>query len=231
MTKPTHSVRTISARAANSLPAILLAVVLLACLPIAPAFGDGDPASDVLLVQNAFYPYMPRVPAALESRLNALLAAAKAEHMPLKVAIVGSREDLGAVPAFFGAPQKYAEFLEREIGYNTTQPLLVVMPAGFGLAATGPAASIAHLKVPTNGGPTGLTQAAIAAVQALAQANGHTLKTQPVSAQPGANSTNSRTNSKPSIVLLFGLPVLLLVLVGVPMAIRNRRRSGDARRD
>jgi hypothetical protein len=210
-----------------------LAAILLACLLAAPsAIGDGDPASDVLLVQSAFYPYVPRVPAALENQLNALLGAAKAEHMPLKVAIIGSREDLGAVPTFFGNPQKYAEFLEREIGYNTTQPLLVVMPAGFGLAATGPASSLAHLKVSPHAGPAGLTLAAIAAVRTLVLANGHTLKSQPASANSGnANTTNGRANSKPSIVILFGLPVLLLVLAGIPIAVRNRRRSGDASHD
>jgi hypothetical protein len=229
---PTGSIRAACASPAATLLAILLVAILLACLPIAPAFGDGDPASDVLLVQNAFYPYTPRVPAALESRLNALLAAAKAEHMPLKVAIIGSREDLGAVPTFFGTPQKYAEFLDREISYNTTQPLLVVMPAGFGLTATGPAGSLAHLKVPPHAGPAGLTLAAIAAVRALVLANGHTLKSQPASASSGsANTTNGRANSKPSTVILFGLPVLLLVLAGIPIAVRNRRRSGDASHD
>lgn len=231
-TEPNRSARAALASGRAALLSALLATILLACLLRSPAaIGDADPASDVLLEQNAFYPYTPRVPAALENELNALLDEAKAERMPLKVAIVGSREDLGAIPNFFGAPQKYADFLDREISYNTAQPLLVVMPAGFGLVATGPAASIAHLEVPAHEGSTGLARAAIAAVQALAQANGHTLKTQPAKTRPGADTVGSRANGKPSIVLLFGLPVLLLVLAGVPIAIRSRRASRDSPRD
>jgi hypothetical protein len=200
----------------------LMATSLLGVI-VGAARGDGDPASDVLLAQNAFYPYQPPVPPKLEATLNALLTAAAREHMPLKVAIVGSREDLGAVPTFFGHPQKYAEFLHLEISYNQPQSLLVVMPAGFGLAAAGPASALAHLRIDAHQGTSGLTRTAILAVAALARANGHTLV---LRATPPA--TSGGHGGLPTAVL-FTLPVALLILVGIAIRINSRLRNPSRR--
>jgi len=204
----------------------LMATALLGVI-VGAARGDGDPASDVLLAQNAFYPYQPPVPPKLEATLNALLVAASREHMPLKVAIVGSREDLGAVPTFFGHPQKYAEFLHLEISYNQPQSLLVVMPAGFGLAAAHPASALAHLRIDTHHGTSGLTRTAILAVTALARANGHTLVLRPI---PSATSpaTSAAHGGLPT-ALLFSLPVALLIVAGIAIRMNSRRRDPSRR--
>src|SRR6201988_2540105 len=59
--------------------------VALALLTLAPASAraDGDPASDVLLGENVFYPYeSPSVSASLMRTLNGATAAADKAHFP-----------------------------------------------------------------------------------------------------------------------------------------------------
>ncbi len=79
-----------------ALGAALAAGVLLTP---AGALADGDPASDVLLGQNVFYPYKtPSVPASLMKSLNGATAAAAKAHFPIKVALISGPLDLGVVP-------------------------------------------------------------------------------------------------------------------------------------
>src|SRR4051812_43228004 len=118
--------------------ALVTAVLLALTLPAAPARADGDPASDVLLLQDVFTPYQPEVPKPVVNGLSATLKKARAAGYPLKVAVIASKNDLGSVPQFFGRPQPYATFLEREIAFNKPEPLLTVMPAGYGVAVAGP---------------------------------------------------------------------------------------------
>src|SRR3954465_10533953 len=118
--------------------AFLTAILLAALALPAAARADGDPASDVLLLQDSFLPYAPTVPKPVADGLSATLKQARAAGYPLKVAIVATDRDLGSGPQFFGKPQPYASFLEREIAFNKPEPLLVVMPAGYGTAALGP---------------------------------------------------------------------------------------------
>ena len=110
----------------------MVALSVSALLPAA-VLADGDPASDVLLGENVFYPYSPATSPALQKQLNAETAAAKQAHFPLKVALIGAPVDLGVIPSLFGKPQKYADFLDQEISFQTKQPLLVVMAAGYGV--------------------------------------------------------------------------------------------------
>ena len=106
---------------------------MVALLAPAVARADGDPASDVLLGENVFYPYTPPTSPAIQKQLNAATAAAKRAHFPVKVALIGGPVDLGVIPSLFGKPQKYADFLDQEISFATKQPLLVVMAAGYGV--------------------------------------------------------------------------------------------------
>src|SRR5438105_1386416 len=80
---------------APRLAAILTGILLLAALMPAGAIADGDPASDVLLGENVFYPYSPPVSASLQKSLNATTAAAKRSGFPIKVALIASPVDLG----------------------------------------------------------------------------------------------------------------------------------------
>ncbi len=180
------------------------------------ALADADPASDVLLAQDAFFPYQPAVSHGLENGMNAVLRSAKKAGLPLKVAVIGSREDLGAIPDFFGHPQPYAQFLDKEISYNNRPPLLVVMPAGFGVVAAGPTGALAPIRVDTRHGSDGLVRSGIEAVLALVRARGRVV---PAPATPPGS-----TGGGPPAAVLFAIPVVLLVLIGVVGLHRGRRR-------
>src|ERR1700676_2807445 len=88
------------------------------------AWADGDPASDVLLAQDVFFPFQPHVSPAVEAAAFKTVRTAAAAGVHVKVAIIGSAVELGLVPNLFGHPQVYAQFLDREISFNRPQPLL-----------------------------------------------------------------------------------------------------------
>jgi hypothetical protein len=187
-----------------------LALLAVGLGPVAAARADGDPASDVLLAQSAFYPYQPAVSPKLEGALNGVLHNAARAGLNLKVAIIGSPQDLGADPRFFGYPGQYAHYLDREISFNHIQPLLVVMPAGFATIAAGPPGTLAGLSVDRGHASYGLTVSAIHAVVALVRATGHTIATPAI---PPESSAGGAGNLK--TVLIFAVPALLLILAGI----------------
>jgi hypothetical protein len=197
---------------------IALAAVL-ACTVLAPAaaLADGDPASDVLLVEDVFYPYQPPPGPALEASMKSALHSAAAVGLRLKVAIIGSAEELGLVPRLFGRPQAYANFLDSEISFNSPQPLLVVMPAGFGLANAGSATALRGLSVDATHGHPGLTRSAIRAVVYLARARGSR------AAIPSL-AVGAPAHGGPPALVVFGLPTLLLALGGLFAWRRGRTR-------
>src|SRR5688572_20821432 len=97
--------------------AIASALAVLSVLP-AVARADGDPASDVLLFQDSYLPYRPKVPQNVADGLNETLEKMRAKGYKLKVAVIASQNDLGSIPTFFGRPQEYADHLQREIAFN-----------------------------------------------------------------------------------------------------------------
>ena len=147
------------------------AVVAASCSTVARA--DGDPASDVLLLRNVFLPYeapSPSVAGALEQAANAVYLHGDR----LKVAVIYSRDDLGAIPSLFGQPTQYAQFLGIELGLWYVGPLLVVMPNGVGIYDGGrPTAAeqqaLRSVSVAA-GTPDDLVRSATTAVQRLAVA-------------------------------------------------------------
>jgi len=112
--------------------AALAAVVALVALPAGEARADGDPASDYLLLQNVFLPYQAPSQAAGVA-LQQSVAQVYAHGNRLKVALIDAVADMGAIPSLFGKPDDYARFLGAELGLWYGGPLLVVMPAGFGV--------------------------------------------------------------------------------------------------
>ena len=101
-------------------------------LVAASSRADGDPASDYLLLQNVFLTYQspsPAVSAALEHAASAVYLHGDR----VKVAVIYDTADLGSVPSMFGDPESYAQFLGIELSLWYDGPLLVVMPAGFGI--------------------------------------------------------------------------------------------------
>jgi hypothetical protein len=165
------------ARAAAALGALLAVLVLLGGAGRANA--DGDPASDVLTFQNVFFPYNPPVSPGLQVDLTRLTNQASEQHYPIRVAIIGSKIDLGSVPQLFGKPQQYARFLYQEISFAYQGQLLVVMPQG--VASVGPVSrgivqkALAGITVDQNKGQDGLADAAVTAVKQIAFEAGHPL--------------------------------------------------------
>lgn len=202
-------------RIATAVVVALLAPLLLCAVALA----DADPASDVLLGASVFYPYTPAVSAPVEKALNGEVAAAAAAHFPIKVALIGSPVDLGAIPTLFGKPQQYANFLDQEISFEGKQILLVVMPSGFGVQGLDPAATsaAASLAKPSGTGSDPLARAAIAAVTRLADASGHPIK--------GTDTTASASGGGGSSALV---PVVILVVLSLAastavIVVRRRR--------
>jgi hypothetical protein len=198
--------------------AALIVVLLASSLIAASARADGDPASDVLLGENVFYPYTPPTSAALQKTLNAATSAAKAAGFPLKVALIASPVDLGVIPALFGKPQTYANFLDQEISFQQKQPLLVVMPAGYGVEGVpaASAAAVAMLAKPPGATSNDLAEAAVTAVGKLAAASGHPIKSD--------SSGGSHSSSGSSTTILIVLAAAALVVAGTLVILTMRRR-------
>jgi hypothetical protein len=205
---------TVTRRAAVRIALLLTAAVLM--LPSLAA-ADGDPASDTLLGLNVFYPYSPPVAPSVKLKLNRQTAAAKRAGFPIKVALIAAPTDLGAIPSLFGKPQAYAKFLDQEISFRGAQPLLVVMPAGYGVqGVTGPARlAVSGLPKPAGKTSTDLARAAQTAVAKLVSASGHSVK----STGGGGGSSGGGTT-----VLLIVL-VLAAIAVSTALVVLRVRRS------
>jgi hypothetical protein len=199
---------------------VLVVAAALAVTP-ATAWADGDPASDVLLLQDVYLPYAPGVPTPLGKAITNLLKTTRKAGFPLKVAIIADARDLGAVPQFFGKPQSYAPFLESEIAFNTKKPLLTVMSTGYGGAALPPGvqAVFKDLAPPKSASGEDLGRGAVAAILKLSEAAGH-----PVPA-PKLPKATSGGGGNTSPIIVFGVPVALLALGGGLMALRRRQDS------
>jgi hypothetical protein len=206
--------------------ALALVLALTAALP-RPAGADGDPASDVLLGVNVFYPYTPPVAGSLQKSLDAETAAAKQAGFPLKVALIESPVDLGVVPDLFGRPQKYADFLDQEISFRTKQPLLVVMAAGYGVQGLGTWAQgvVASLPKPTGRTSNDLARAATVAVARLAGAAGYRIPRVP--GVPGGPSAGGGGAAGGGIVpALVALAAVVAAALAVVTVRRRRARAG-----
>jgi hypothetical protein len=153
--------------------AVLLATACALAVPAARA--DGDPASDTLLVSNVFLPYRAASAGATAS-LKQQIASVYAAGNRVKVAVVADKEDLGAIPGLFDKPADYARFLGQELSTLYAGPLLVVMPAGFGIYDAGRStaavdAVLRGIAAPRSTQPDDLVNAAAAAVSSLERAH------------------------------------------------------------
>jgi hypothetical protein len=197
---------------------ILTGALALVALTGTVALADGDPASDVLLGENVFYPYSPPVTASIQKSLSADAAALRKAGFPLKVALIASPVDLGVIPDLFGKPQKYADFLDQEISFQGKQHLLVVMASGYGVQGVSAAAqrAVASLPKPAGKQSNDLARAAAVAVAAVAKAEGHPLK-------GSAGSGSSVGSSATVIVVILGLAAAAIAGALVALTLRRRR--------
>src|SRR4051812_905667 len=147
----------------GSAAAIALASVA-AALAAPAARADGDPASDFLPARDVFLSFSEG--SSFTSGGKQLVDAvtkANAAGYRIKVAVIGTPTDLGAVGGLFGEPQRYAEFLGQELTFVYKGRLLIAMPAGFGVSVGGkpaPAEQGALRGIEPGAGISGLDEAA-----------------------------------------------------------------------
>jgi hypothetical protein len=158
---------------AHRLIPLLAAVAVGAALLVPSAAADGDPASDYLITQPVFIPFDAHVSNSTSNELIALLATLKAKGYELRVAVISSAYDLGAIPILYRKPVEYAHFLGQELFYWYQHELLVVMPNGYGVYRHGaaPAADqrlVASFPPPGTTSGNALVAAASGVVRALA---------------------------------------------------------------
>jgi hypothetical protein len=202
---------------------LLAPLALLVALVLAPAVAraDGDPASDVLLTQRQYLPYKPPVSKATLTKLEQATLAIQKTGKPVRVALIQTPTDLGAVPDFFGRPQEYAKFLSKELELGYHGGLLVVMPTGTGTAKLSDAAanSLRGLQISSSAQSDELARTAIFALQRIAKAQGKPIPTILTEADPDAVHWGR------AIVAI----VLAALLAGVVVVAthRVRRRAGQ----
>jgi hypothetical protein len=201
------------------LAALTLLVTTCYLVGSAVALGDGDPASDYLITQPAFLPFDAHVDKASANELQSLLTASKKGGFEIRVAVISSKIDLGAVPVLYRMPQTYARFLGQELFYWYKHELLVVMPNGYGIYRHGvvPAADRAAVAaLPPAGSESGTTLvgAANRAVRALAKVHAVAL---PVAAPAGGSS------SGPNWILVAGGVAAGAAVVGGLVVLQRRR--------
>ena len=152
-----------------------IALAAVAAFLAAPAArADGDPASDILISQNVYFPYSSPTRAA-QTALQRAVDDVYGHGNRLRVALIYDPTDLGSVGALFGKPDDYAHFLSIELGLWYVGPLLVVMPAGFGVYDGGRSTAaedgvLRSLRVDA-ASPDNLANSATAAVESLAAAD------------------------------------------------------------
>jgi hypothetical protein len=148
-------------------------VIAVSLLAAAGARADGDPASDVLPAADVFLPY-PAPHKDVAAALERLVASANTGGNRLKVAVVATRIDLGAIPSLYGKPTAYARYLGLELRTLYSGVLLIVMRAGFGVYDGGRSTAAQQQALKGLASATdadGLTRAAASAAQRLVAAH------------------------------------------------------------
>lgn len=202
--------------------AILAALLLLAAPAVARA--NGDPASDYLLVQSSFLPFNAKIDPNASKELAETIRAADQKGFKIKVAVIGSRYDLGTAFSLYNKAQKYAEFLGLELSFQYRDGVLVVMPNGYGYSRDGKA-DPAGIKVvkPLPGPGKDATKQALGATQAirkLAAAAGHPL--------PAGGGGGGSSKTRDRITIAAGAVALAAILAAIVFWRRERKPSKPA---
>jgi hypothetical protein len=205
--------------------AALLAITAL-LLPTTKARADGDPASDYLLTQKAFVPYDAKISATLSEQLVALANETSSKGYPIRIALIASPYDLGAVTALWAKPQQYARFLAAEVAFVYRGRLLIVMPNGFGTYQLGQQSKteervLARLKVER--GNDGLARSAIIGIQKLAAARGLALSPLRVASPAKRNNQDRLTIGIALAAALAALAAGYVLIPGLRRRLRVRR--------
>jgi nucleotide-binding universal stress UspA family protein len=199
---------------------LLLLTALAALVAVPSARANGDPASDVLIVNQVYIG--PEVPISNADRdaLTKTVAAANERGYPIRVALIPFTSDLGTAVSLWRRPQDYARFLGSELAFVYTKRLLIAMPSGFGVYHRNrPVAKeqrvLARVRPGTT--PTAVAQQTTKAVRALAAADGITL---PVESGGGSDWRDR--------IIIVAAGVAILLIIFVPGRRRLRRGRGTS---
>jgi hypothetical protein len=199
---------------------MLLVLVLAACVLTGSARADGDPASDYLLGTQVFIPFDLKLPPAKQRELSSFVRDTNKSGYTIRVVLIGSSYDMGAVTSLWRKPRSYARFLGAELKFVYKQRLLVIMPNGFGFnwPKHPSAEEYAVLStVPIGTGAVAMLDSAETAVRKLAAASGVKI----VRAHTAAASSKGGVHSRLFIVLaaIAGLALA----VALRLALRRKR--------
>jgi hypothetical protein len=201
---------------------VLAAVGACLLLGVPAALADGDPASDYLLTYQAFVPPDDGIPTAYANQLTELLTAERKAGYTIRVALIGTRYDMGSVVVLYRMPKQYARFLGQELFFVYKGRLLVVMPNGYGVSRGGkalPAEQALTDRLPAPGASgTQLAIAATRAVRTLAAASGVHVALPPLRGSKGTSTTQER--------LEIGIGAAILLALGGGLALLRRRWRG-----
>lgn len=217
---------------------VALGAVLAAMAPVASA--DGDPGSDVLVYQPLFLAADAGISVQQQARLGALLHDAARHGLPIRVAIIATRSDLGAVTGLWRKPRAYARFLGVELSLAYKGRLLVVMPNGYGFNWPGHSAAAAYRTLRTiaiRPGARDLATAAQTGVGALAAANRIKLgsatatagRARSHAARPASQAAGPHGTSDEEVLILGILAALCVLALTVHLVPRWRGHGGSLR--
>ena len=204
--------------------ALALGLLIVAAGSAPAAMANGDPPSDVLLGADVYPPTEPAAPALVRS-LKSAAQRAKSAGYPSKVAIVQSEVDLGNLVQAFNKPQQYADYLAADLrNHPDSVPqefaLLVVMPAGAGIAGKGfnegERKAARTINVRSGATPDELVRAATTTLEKMAAAGGHPIG--------GAGGSGEGGGSSAGLVIGVLGGLLLLTAVAI-LGTRARRRG------
>jgi hypothetical protein len=199
----------------------LLVLLIAVCALAGTARADGDPASDYLLGTQVFFSIDVKVPKAKQQELVSIVHDVNKWGYAIRVALIASPYDLGAVTSLWRKPRPYAKFLGAELQFIYKHRLLVVMPNGFGFNWPKHPSSKEDTMlsaIPIRKGAVGMLDSAVTAVQKLAAASG--VK---VVQTPAAATTDHRGMAHRRTIIVLGAIAALALAVLLRLALRSKR--------
>ena len=196
------------------------------------ARADTDPASTYLVDNQVFLNSQSTGVSPAQRRLVAAVASANRAGFAIRVAVISSDYDLGAVPELWDKPRTYARFLGVELSRaDMRHRLLVVMPNGFGFNWPGhPTARTYGLLAtvsPDSRAGAGLAAAAEVAIRRLARASGVTLPP----SQTAEDGGSARPGSAAALTTIGAVAGGIAALFAFAVVVTRARRRLAPRRE